>query len=218
MVGLARGVDVVAPWLRLSETVAQFSATLAAQTRLDVEAAHLRRFNANFRGWRDVSFPVPLFATDEVLVETFEHGKLVASLAEKHGPVSRRVGAYLVNRGEDVYLKMLLDDKLMHADLHPGNLLYDDRHSDNVVLVDAGMVARLDERETEAFIGLVEALGAADAPAAARCVRLFSPANAAMPPAAVAAFDADMVALFRERCRGYGTGVDFGDVGRAPKP
>lgn len=30
---------------------------------------------------------------------------------------------FVVTRGEDVYLKMLLQDNLMHADLHPGNIL-----------------------------------------------------------------------------------------------
>ena len=29
----------------------------------------------------------------------------------------------IVSRGEDLYLKMLLVDNLMHADLHPGNIL-----------------------------------------------------------------------------------------------
>ena len=28
-----------------------------------------------------------------------------------------------MTRGEDLYLKMLLVDNLMHADLHPGNIL-----------------------------------------------------------------------------------------------
>lgn len=28
---------------------------------------------------------------------------------------------FIVSRGEDTYLKMLLVDNLMHADLHPGN-------------------------------------------------------------------------------------------------
>ena len=51
-----------------------------------------------------------------------------------------------VNRGEDVYLKMLLEDKLMHADLHPGNLLLDERGAvRRINVVDAGMVAALSD-------------------------------------------------------------------------
>jgi len=106
---------------------------------------------------------------------------------------------------------MLLVDRVMHSDLHPGNLIWSGKR---LVFVDAGMVAHLTDAESEAFVGLCEALGAADAPAAARCVRLFSPANARLPPTTVAAFDADLAELFRDKCRGYGTAVDFGEVVR----
>ena len=46
-------------WLNLKTSVAQFSSTMVAQTRLDIEAEHLRRFRWNFggKGWRDVLFP-----------------------------------------------------------------------------------------------------------------------------------------------------------------
>jgi predicted unusual protein kinase regulating ubiquinone biosynthesis (AarF/ABC1/UbiB family) len=69
---------------------------------------------------------------------------------------------FVVTTGEDTYLKMLLQDNLMHADLHPGNILIekilhpaepseDEADVDEVVesesikglkivLVDAGMV------------------------------------------------------------------------------
>ena len=208
--------------LRLSDTVHQFSASLAQQSRLDREADALRRFERNFRGWHDVNFPRPLLATPGVIVESFARGTLVNGLARDAKvrgdltPRERRNGAHLVNRGEDIYLKMLLEDKLMHADLHPGNLLLDDRGGAlRINVVDAGMVAVLSDDECEAFVGLIEALGAADAAAAARCVRRFDPANdASMSDDAKRAFDADVAALFATSCRGYGTGVDFGEVVR----
>ena len=50
-----------------------------------------------------------------------------------------------------MYLKMLLIDNLMHADLHPGNILVQSLNGDNydgdcrkskrIMLVDAGMIA-----------------------------------------------------------------------------
>lgn len=208
MVLLSTIVDLFLPWLRLAESVRQFSATLAGQARLDVEAGELERFRRRFRGWHDVSFPEPLFATPALLIETFENGKLVNSIRD----APPALGAYLVNRGEDVYLKMLLVDRVMHADLHPGNMLY--AHGPRLALVDAGMVATLTPDETEAFVGLIEALGAPDAAAAARCVRLFSKSNDQMTQAQVHAFDADVAALFVDRCGGYGTHVDFGHVVR----
>jgi aarF domain-containing kinase len=207
--------------LRLGETVEQFSASLAQQSRLDREADALDGFRRTFRRWRDVEFPEPIFATPSIIVESFARGILVNGIARdarvrdvrEMSADERSRNAFLVNRGEDVYLKMLLEDKRMHADLHPGNLLYDaPRRRINVV--DAGMVAILAESECDAIVGLIEALGAADAAAAARCVRAFDASNKRMTPGEIAAFDAAIARLFAERCRGYGTGVDFGDVVR----
>ena len=61
-------------WLHLSESLTQFSHTIAAQTRLDIEGKHLEIFNENYRTWDDVFFPSPLILTDSVLVESFEQG------------------------------------------------------------------------------------------------------------------------------------------------
>ena len=41
----------------LKASVTQFSGTMVAQTRLDIEAEHLRRFRWNFADWPDVTFP-----------------------------------------------------------------------------------------------------------------------------------------------------------------
>lgn len=106
-----------------------------------------------------MGFPRPALATPSTLVESFESGSLVSRLVQharklrkgSSASVSRvdreraAAGAYLVHRGEDVYLKMLLEDRVMHADLHPGNMLYSRARptrdgARRVTLVDAGMV------------------------------------------------------------------------------
>eukprot|EP00775_Hariotina_reticulata_P001577 gene1577-1918_t len=88
--------------LRLDESVRQFGGPLQEQLDLSVEAAHLSRFGRNFRGWRNVKFPTPIFplVTQDVLVESFEP-----------------------ETGLHAYLKMLLSDNFIHADMHPGNIL-----------------------------------------------------------------------------------------------
>ena len=55
-------------WLNLKASVAQFSTTMVAQTRLDIEAEHIRRFGWNFGGtaYRDVRFPDAILATRSV--------------------------------------------------------------------------------------------------------------------------------------------------------
>lgn len=146
-------------WLNLSESLAQFSHTIAAQTSLDVEGAHLRKLNHNFRHWKDVSFPRPVVVTSGVLVESWEWGQITGTFLKDYiartskcikaanalprddskvsssgrrydnldfvhclDPRDLRSAYFLVTRGEDLYLKMLFQDNLMHADLVSMNL------------------------------------------------------------------------------------------------
>lgn len=136
-------------WLNLSESLAQFSHTIAAQTSLDVEGGHLWQLNHNFRHWKDVSFPRPIVVTSGVLVESWEWGQITGSFLKTYvariskcvkaasastsssggrrydnlefvhcvQPNDLRTAFFLVTRGEDLYLKMLFQDNLMHADL-----------------------------------------------------------------------------------------------------
>ena len=193
---------------------------MVAQTRLDIEAEHLRRFRWNFggKGWRDVLFPRVLLGTRAVLVESFEPGVLVSKYTIEHNlgvaggeALDRRTAHFVVSRGEDTYLKMLLADNLMHADLHPGNILLHAPRArrPQLVMLDLGMVARLKPEESQAFIGFLHAVGAGDGALAGRRVLAFSDDQTCTAPEA---FCADMHAFFLESCRGYGTGVDFGEV------
>lgn len=132
----------------------------------------------------------------------------------------------LVTRGEDLYLKMLLQDNLMHADLHPGNILLQRRGAttqasgqnrnmniDKLVLVDAGMVAELDQKEQRNFIGLMESLGEGDALEAAEYVLDFSSAGSSSYTDELKnSFRQDMVILFSQVCQGYGHNVSIGEV------
>ncbi len=264
-------------WLRIKDSVEQFSHTMAAQAHLNVEAHHLEVLNHNFRKWETVQFPRPLFACSSVIIETFEKGEICSGLIDKYDslaltkssgkstsnrghelmPVS--LSKFIVTTGLSLYLKMLLVDNLMHADLHPGNILLDcqvfgEQYGDTsplvnvpvggaetamikspkgrgrrrkemgtskidnkflgqVTLVDAGMVAQLDDDESTNFIGLICALGEGDGRAAAKSILNFkSNSESTLGPKEREAFMNDIEVLFQERCRGYGTGVDFGNV------
>eukprot|EP01035_Chromulina_nebulosa_P019426 gene19426-25304_t len=168
-------------WLNLPESMAQFSSTIASQTRLDIEGRHLVLFNRYFHKWESASFPQPIMFTDGVLVESYEYGESVAMFSNRMSDKRKNnevithsemiLSHFIVSCGEDVYLKMLLEDNLMHADLHPvnevdssNNLIVQDKALDikvnnKIVLVDAGMVAALLPEERNNFIGLLEALG-----------------------------------------------------------
>jgi aarF domain-containing kinase len=59
-------------WINLSESLGQFSHTLAAQTDLSVEGKHLYLFNKYFKSWPTVGFPKPIVISNSILVETWE--------------------------------------------------------------------------------------------------------------------------------------------------
>lgn len=96
-------------WLRLDESVQQFAVFMMSQVDLAREAAHLSRFIYNFRSWRDVSFPKPVYPLvhPAVLVETFEHGECVSHYVDDLEG-NERVKSALAHIGTHALLKMLL--------------------------------------------------------------------------------------------------------------
>jgi len=96
-------------WLRLDESVQQFAVFMMSQVDLSREAAHLSRFIYNFRRWKDVSFPLPLYPLvhPSVLVETFEQGESVLSYVD-HLEGHEHFKSSLAHIGTHALLKMLL--------------------------------------------------------------------------------------------------------------
>ncbi len=74
---LAWAVEYFLPFTRfmvLTEAVSQFSIILSAQTDLRREAEHTERFRKNFENYDNVRFPEIIFASKDLLVESFEEG------------------------------------------------------------------------------------------------------------------------------------------------
>jgi len=82
----------------------------------------------------------------------------------------------------------------------------------NMILVDAGMVAQLNEDECNNFIGFLASLGKGDGRLAAeKLMRFSSPSDDyVLTDQMKEKFTRDMVALFSKLCRGYGTNVEIG--------
>lgn len=123
---LASVVTTLVPtlqWVSLQEEVKTFSKMMHEQLDLITEANNLTKLRHNFRTQKEVKFPRPILplVSESILVEKFEHGvplKKFMDLGED-GVFNQDIAAVGLNS----FLKMLLLDNFIHADLHPGNIM-----------------------------------------------------------------------------------------------
>lgn len=185
-------------WLRLEDSVQQFATFMMTQVDLAREAAHLSRFIYNFRRWKDVSFPKPVYPLvhPAVLVETFEQGESVSRYVER--PERDHINTQLAHLGSHTLLKMLLVDNFIHADLHPGNILVRVQRQRNrpgrvlrghphVILLDVGMTAELTPRDRITMLEFFKAIASRDATKTAECTLQFTRNQSCPDPAAFVA-------------------------------
>lgn len=109
-------------WLSLPDEVNQFGEMMKLQLDLRIEAANLVMFRRNFKDRTTASFPFPYteFTTRNVLVEEFAQGIPLADFMENGAGVFQQA---IASEGLDAFLRMLLLDNFVHADLHPGNIM-----------------------------------------------------------------------------------------------
>ncbi|KAF9566035.1 hypothetical protein EC968_003931 [Mortierella alpina] len=108
-------------WIALPDQVAMFGEMMQEQLDLRIEAKNLETFQRNFRDRYTVTFPTPLiqFATKDMLIEEFVDAfNLNAYLEKGAGPFDLKIA----DIGLDGFLRMLIFDNFVHADLHPGNI------------------------------------------------------------------------------------------------
>jgi aarF domain-containing kinase len=92
---------------------------LLAQLNLKQEAINLFKFENNFSNWKNVSFPkaiLPL-CTENILFETFVDAIPLGTFMA-YGPT--RFDSKIGSIGLTSFLKMLILDNMLHADLHAG--------------------------------------------------------------------------------------------------
>ncbi|KAG5418696.1 hypothetical protein I9W82_003414 [Candida metapsilosis] len=112
-------------WLSLPDEVEQFSILMRLQLDLRIEALNLAKFRDNFKSSLDIHFPKPYlsFTTRDVLVEEYIYAiplSKMLSLSENFG---KNLSKEISDKGLDAFLKMLILDNFVHADLHPGNMM-----------------------------------------------------------------------------------------------
>uniref|UniRef100_A0ACD5V1A8 Uncharacterized protein n=1 Tax=Avena sativa TaxID=4498 RepID=A0ACD5V1A8_AVESA len=182
-------------WLRLDESVRQFAVFMMSQVDLSREACNLHRFIHNFRRWRHVSFPEPLYPLvhPAVLVESFENGESVARFVDEIEGHAR-MKKDLAHIGTYAFLKMLLEDNFIHADMHPGNILVRVNESKkrkiffrskpHIVFLDVGMTAELSGDDRDNLKQFFKAVAIRDGRTAAKCTLQFSKSQSCPNPVA----------------------------------
>ncbi|CAI7901819.1 unnamed protein product, partial [Closterium sp. NIES-53] len=126
MAGVAAVVDRVPglKWIRLQESLEQFSHTMREQADLRVEAYHAHRLYTDFYPVRErvvIAQVLPHLVSEGVIVESFERGEPLHRFL--HSKENSSLNTQIAAVGVDAYLKMLLQDNHIHLDLHPGNIL-----------------------------------------------------------------------------------------------
>ncbi|MCJ1467623.1 hypothetical protein MMC07_006248 [Pseudocyphellaria aurata] len=109
-------------WLSLPDEVQQFGEMMRLQLDLRIESANLTMFRKKFKDRTTAWFPYPYsdYTTRQVLVEEFAQGIPLADFLEDGGGVFQQE---IADEGLDAFLRMLLIDNFVHADLHPGNIM-----------------------------------------------------------------------------------------------
>lgn len=115
-------------WLSLPGEVETFGDIMRHQMDLRIEAHNLEIFRKNFAGSADIKFPQPYlkYSSRKVLVEEFISAipmpKFLNNTGGHEDASSEGMDKRISSKGLDAFLKMLLLDNFIHADLHPGNI------------------------------------------------------------------------------------------------
>ncbi|MGZ4502980.1 MAG: ABC1 kinase family protein [Nocardioidaceae bacterium] len=143
----------------LGDLLEEFRRSLVDELDYRREADNLTTMRGMLAGWDQIVVPAPHpdLTTSRVLTMDFVAGKKVTDL----GPLARMEldGAPLADALFAAYLKQVLVEGIFHADPHPGNVLV--TPDGRLVLLDIGMVARLEpaarDRLVKLFLALADA-------------------------------------------------------------
>lgn len=112
-------------WLSLPDEVDQFAILMRLQLDLRIEGLNLAKFRHNFKSNQDIHFPKPYlsFTTRDILVEEYMQAIPLEKILSIRKNFGKNLSKEISDKGLDSFLKMLIMDNFIHADLHPGNMM-----------------------------------------------------------------------------------------------
>ncbi|MCH4209100.1 ABC1 kinase family protein [Bifidobacterium sp.] len=164
--------------------------TFESETDFLLEARNLSEFNRFCTPYRYMDCPKPYMelCTEHVVVMDYVEGIALshpARLAEA-GYELKEIGTKLV----DNFAAQMLDEGFFHADPHPGNIIIS---GGSIVLIDLGMVGRLNQKTRMVLRDMIFAVGSQDSPALADGLLRFAGAQADPEDYAALLTDLDMI-------------------------
>jgi ubiquinone biosynthesis protein len=156
---LAHIAHAVSARARASDVIGHARSLIAgimAQTELRYEARNYKRFRRETFGSTDIAFPrvCSRYCTNDVIVMELVRGVTIDRIRpEQTARVTRAL--------REAFFAMCFDHGVVHADLHPGNLLV--RDDGVVVLLDAGLVKYLSPETIEKVVDFTRCMVMGDA-------------------------------------------------------
>ncbi len=149
-----------------ADLLEQFRRSLTGELDYVQEARNLRAFGELTEDYEHLFVPQPLpdYTTGRVLTMERVEGRKVTDIGDL-GMLSVD-GEAISEELFRAYLRMILDEGVLHADPHPGNMILGD--DGRLALIDLGMVATVPRRVQDHVVKLLLAISDGDGEEAAR--------------------------------------------------
>ena len=155
--------------LNAMEIVESFEKTMTKEVQYLTEARAMDQFRNFYAKNKDFYVPKPYreLSTDKVLVIEYVEGCKITNVRQLHewglDPTA------IAELGMHIYLTQIFEFGYFHADPHPGNVMV--QENGRIVLIDFGMVGKMQESDKYAFAGVFIAMANGDAKEMAKQLR-----------------------------------------------
>jgi ubiquinone biosynthesis protein len=139
------------PWMctvPLAELLDEIGRPIRQQLDFHLEAENNRRFREHFANTEHIKIPALVEHLCAKNVLTMEYVEGMQRIDSTNFNAQERKTAALA--GLRALYKMIFSDGLIHADMHPGNVFI--REWGEFVILDTGLVARLNEQDQQDFV------------------------------------------------------------------
>jgi len=154
------------------EIVESFEKTMIKEVQYLTEARAMDQFRNFYASRKEFYVPKPYknLSTDKILIIEYVDGCKITNVRQMHewGLDPTQVAEV----GMDIYLTQIFEFGYFHADPHPGNVLV--QENGRIVLIDFGMVGKMNEADKFAFAGIFVSMANGDAREMAQQLRKLS--------------------------------------------